>query len=103
MRAATTFRANLKVENNRLIAVRVEADESGSAASRFLLFPIRRATGCALPCQSISTSPTRLPIPSRLKPGQELWVEVTVPPKGQPRPMQVALKQDGVWKPLAFE
>jgi hypothetical protein len=41
--------------------------------------------------------------PTRLKPGQELWIEVTVPPQGPPRPLQLALKQDGVWKPLAFQ
>jgi hypothetical protein len=40
------------------------------------------------------------PVP--VKPGQELWIEVTVPPKGPPRPIQLALKQDGEWKPLAF-
>jgi hypothetical protein len=34
--------------------------------------------------------------------GHELWMEVTVPPKGPPRPMQVAVKDNGVWKPLAF-
>ena len=38
-----------------------------------------------------------------LKRGGELWIEVTVPPDGPPRPIQVALKQDGVWKPLAFQ
>ena len=41
--------------------------------------------------------------PLPLKPGQELWIEVTVPPKGPPRPIQLALKDDGAWKPLAFE
>jgi hypothetical protein len=41
--------------------------------------------------------------PTRTKPGQELWIEVTVPPKGPPRPIQLALKQDGAWKPLAFQ
>jgi hypothetical protein len=35
--------------------------------------------------------------------GQELWVEVTVPPKGPPRPIQLALKDHGVWKPLAIQ
>jgi len=40
--------------------------------------------------------------PSWLKAGQELWVEVTVPPKGPPRPLQLALKDNGVWKPLNF-
>jgi hypothetical protein len=33
----------------------------------------------------------------------ELWVEVTIPPKGPPRPTQLALKENGVWKPIAFE
>ena len=41
--------------------------------------------------------------PSLLKAGQELWIEVTIPSKGPPRPLQLALKQDGVWKPLAFQ
>jgi hypothetical protein len=30
-------------------------------------------------------------------------MEVTVPPKGPPRPLQLALKKDGAWKPLAFQ
>ena len=35
--------------------------------------------------------------------GQELWMEVTVPPVGPPRPLQLALKDNGGWKPLAFQ
>jgi hypothetical protein len=38
--------------------------------------------------------------PPPLKPGQELWIEVTVPPIGPPRPLQLALKDNGTWKPL---
>lgn len=30
----------------------------------------------------------------------ELWAEVTVPRKGPPRPIQLALKKNGVWTPL---
>jgi hypothetical protein len=41
--------------------------------------------------------------PTALKQGQELWIEVTVPPKGPPRPLQLALKDNGAWKPLAFQ
>ncbi len=41
--------------------------------------------------------------PWLLKPGQELWVELTVPPEGPPRPIQLALSDDGKWKPLKFE
>ncbi len=40
--------------------------------------------------------------PFPLKPGQELWVEVTVPPEGPPRPIQLALSDNGNWKPLKF-
>ena len=32
--------------------------------------------------------------------GEELWVEVTVPPKGLPRPKQVGVKKDGRLTPL---
>jgi hypothetical protein len=41
--------------------------------------------------------------PTWLKPGQELWIEVTIPPQGPPRPLQLALKQEGAWTPLAFQ
>jgi hypothetical protein len=47
--------------------------------------------------------PEHAAIPTPLRPGQEIWIEVTVPPKGPPRPLQLALKQDGVWQPLAFQ
>ena len=44
---------------------------------------------------------TQSPIP--LKPGQELWVEVTVPPLGPPRAIQLALSDNGKWQVLKFD
>jgi uncharacterized membrane-anchored protein len=41
--------------------------------------------------------------PFPLKPGQELWVEVTVPPSGPPRAIQLALSDNGKWQVLKFE
>jgi hypothetical protein len=41
--------------------------------------------------------------PFPLKPGQELWAEVTVPPSGPPRPIQLALSDNGKWQVLQFE
>lgn len=41
--------------------------------------------------------------PFPLKPGQELWVEVTVPRSGPPRPIQLALSSEAGWQPLKFE
>jgi hypothetical protein len=38
----------------------------------------------------------------RLKQGDELWAEVTVPKKGPPRPIQLALKRGTEWKPLSY-
>ena len=39
--------------------------------------------------------------PSNLKPGDELWVELSIPPKGPPRPLHLARKtKDGTWIPL---
>jgi hypothetical protein len=38
--------------------------------------------------------------PFPLKKGAELWVEVTVPPMGPPRPIQLAESKDGMFTPL---
>ncbi len=38
-------------------------------------------------------------VPS-LKAGEEMWVEVTVPTKGPPRPIRVGIKKDGVLTPV---
>jgi hypothetical protein len=102
-----TFRANLKVENNKLVAVRPEGQEIGgqenpAAGQEISAMP-------SAPCDQMQVSDpvdfyiadtAKSPLP--LHPGQELWLEVTVPPIGPPRPLQLALKDNGVWKPLAF-
>ncbi len=41
--------------------------------------------------------------PFPLKPGQELWVEVTVPAEGPPRPIQLALSDAGGFRVLNFD
>jgi uncharacterized membrane-anchored protein len=43
----------------------------------------------------------RSPFP--LQPGQELWVEVTVPAMGPPRPIQLATSKDGVFTLLKLD
>ena len=44
--------------------------------------------------------PEHVPDPSRRGPGEELWAEVTLPRKGAPRPIRLAVKKDGVLTPL---
>ncbi len=43
------------------------------------------------------------PLPLLKEPGRELWVEVSVPPTGPPRPIQLAISDNGAWKPLTFD
>jgi len=102
-----TFRANLKVENNKLVAVRpegqdIEGGEDPAAGQEISAMP-------SAPCGQMTLTDgvdfyiadtAKSPLP--LQPGQELWIEVTLPPTGPPRPIQLALKDKGVWKPLAF-
>jgi hypothetical protein len=38
--------------------------------------------------------------PSLRPPGEELWVEVTVPRRGPPRPLRLGVKKDGVLTPI---
>lgn len=44
--------------------------------------------------------PEHVPDPSRRQPGEELWVEVTLPRKGPPRPIRLGVKKDGELTPL---
>ena len=97
------FSAKLAVSGNKLVAIRIsdnDDDSSGQnviAISRASCDRMRLSDPVNFYLAEHATSP--LPV----KTGQELWVEVTVPPKGPPRPIQLALKDNGSWKPLAFQ
>jgi hypothetical protein len=41
--------------------------------------------------------------PSVRQPGEELWVEVTLPRAGAPRPIRLGVKKDGVLTPLEID
>ena len=47
--------------------------------------------------------PEHVPDPSVRAAGEELWVEVTLPKQGPPRPIRLGVKKDGVLTPLAVE
>jgi hypothetical protein len=97
------FSAQLSVKNNKLVATRVPDPEGVFPGEMIVALP-------AASCDEMRLSrPVNFYItqhavdPTSLKPGQELWIEVTVPPKGPPRPIQLALKDNGAWKPLVLE
>jgi hypothetical protein len=47
--------------------------------------------------------PEHVPDPSMRLLGEELWVELTVPRRGAPRPIRLGVKKDGVLTPLDLD
>jgi hypothetical protein len=97
-----TFPAELRVSNGKLLAIGIRDGEKSASAQMVTAWP-------GAPCDQMRLDravdfyiPEHAVDPTGLKPGQELWIEVTLPPNGPPRPTQLALKQDGSWHPLAF-
>jgi hypothetical protein len=88
----------LSEENGELVA-RKSAADTGITISR--LPNTRLPAGYAtLDEPLLFFLPEHVSDPSWVQRGQELWVEVTLPRKGPPRPIQLALKDEGGWHPL---
>jgi len=111
-------RARLEPRDGRLVAIH---DSEGEFTIRFVAAPGARvpptpkdmewADAQKLPIDyplvTVLQEPVLFFIPEhaedptpRLGDSKELWAEVTLPKKGQPRPIQLALKKDGKWMPL---
>jgi len=96
-------RAALRVENNRLVAVPARPGQDG------VLITARRPQSPGAPAGVVLQEPVdffipeHVPDPSRRPRGEELWVEVTVPRKGPPRPIRLGVKKDGALTPLSLD
>ena len=97
------FPAELKVVNNKLIAIQIQDDQRRSSGQSVTAWPGSACDQMRLgaPVNFYIAEHAQSPLP--LAAGAELWIEVTVPPHGPPRPIQLALKQNGNWQPLAFQ
>jgi len=98
-----SFPAELKVEGNTLKAVRLAESKDQSAGQWVMASPGSLCENLRLQEPVNFYIAERAVSPTPVKMGQELWIEVTIPPKGPPRPVQLALKENGTWKPLAFQ
>lgn len=98
--APVDFYANLKVENNRLVAVRLEGNNSSNEGQQVWANPDTPCDRMHLQSATDFFISEHASSPLPPKHGQELWIEVTLPPKGPPRAIQLALKDNGLWKPL---
>lgn len=103
LRASARFRADLKVENSRLTAIKIRDDRDQTTGQQISVWPGASCDAMRLDEPVDFYISEHAADPSPLKPGQELWIEVTVPPKGPPRPIQLALKDNSAWRPLAFQ
>jgi hypothetical protein len=94
------FPAHLRVENDHLIALRPDGEENTAGTQMIATSPDAACDDMVLdePVSFFIADRAASPLP--LMPGQELWIEVTVPPIGPPRPLQLAVKTNNQWKPL---
>jgi hypothetical protein len=86
----------LKVEDGRLVAD-PKPEERGYDNSAPHLRYIERQGGklVVLDKPVPFFIPEHIPDPSRRAPGEELWVEVTIPKKGPPRPIRLGVRKGG--------
>jgi hypothetical protein len=94
------FYVDLAVENGQLVAHKTERPTG------MIINSWGRRTNPANDIFMLST-PAVFFIPEhasapRVGPGGELWAEVTVPRKGPPRPIQLAVKRGQEWIPLTY-
>jgi uncharacterized membrane-anchored protein len=90
--APNAFSSRLEVRADKLIAIE---DEDG--AHFVSSVPCGKDSCWRLQEPLAYFIPEDVEDPSRRR---SLWVEVTVPPKGAPRPIQLGMKKDGVVTPL---
>jgi hypothetical protein len=97
--------AKLRVEGDTLIA-EADPDAHGSDASDVHLRGISRGaeTLTVLAEPVAYFIPEHVADPSRRPPGEQLWVEATIPSSGPPRPIRLGVKKgDGPVAPLQLD
>jgi hypothetical protein len=82
------------VRDDRLVAVT-------GGGTVFAQIEERNGQKVAVPYQALAYFiPSGAPDPSRRQAGEELWVELTVPRQGLPRPIRLGVKREGILTPL---
>jgi hypothetical protein len=97
------FPAQLAVMNNRLIGIGIPATDGPPEGEMISAWPSASCEAMRLvdPVNFYIAEHAQSPLQHAA--GAELWIEVTLPPKGPPRPIQLALKQNGTWQPVALQ
>jgi hypothetical protein len=86
----------LQADGEHLVATALPAGRSSTSSDQRLRFITQQDRRVAVLAEPMAFFiPEHIPDPSRSKPGEELWAEVTIPAKGPPRPIRLGVKTDG--------
>jgi hypothetical protein len=85
---------SLSVEGDRLVAEANASQPDYDPSDLHLRFIERRGEKLAVLAEPVALFiPEHVPDPSRRQEDEELWVEVTIPKKGPPRPIRLGVKK----------
>jgi hypothetical protein len=96
------WRVTLSASNGKLIPA-LEKTGSPRSGGTLTLASGKPCDQATLSTQELFFISDRAKLPLPLKVGQELWVEVSVPRNGPPRPLQIAVSGEGGFHPLRVE
>lgn len=97
-----SWNVSLSIANGHLVPVLQDHPKSPADTLRLMLEEDRPCDRTPVLNSSEFFIPDRAQSPFPLKPGQELWVEVTLPPAGPPRPIQLAISTKSNFQILKF-
>jgi hypothetical protein len=92
------WNVSLAAENGKLVP-----GVSPQGRETLTLFAGKPCDQATLSNQELLFIPDRAHVPLPLQPGQDLWVEVTVPSSGPPRPIQIALSSEAGFHPINLD
>ncbi len=93
------WNVSLTAANGRLMPIAMPTHSDATLT----LLPGRPCDRATLSSEELLFIPDRAALPLPLKPGQGLWVEVTLPTSGPPRPIQIAVSSADGFHPLKFD
>jgi hypothetical protein len=96
------WNVSLTAANGKLVP-RLESSWSPRAGGTLTLFADKPCDQATLSNEVMLFISDRAQLPFPLRAGQELWVEVTLPPSGPPRPIQIALSSAEGFHPLNLD
>src|SRR5262249_13027837 len=91
---------SLAVRNGRLLAIQEDAGSPAVGRLHASVISGAEPRAARLDEPIAFFIPEHVADPSVRRPGEELWVEVTVPRRGAPRPIRLGVKTQGVLAPL---